>query len=231
MQATALLTHLHFDHILGLPFFAPLQDPATRLTIHGPAQAKGTLKDALQCRGAPPVFPILMDECRGELVTIDTRDEDFSIGSAKVMARADPPFGHHPGLPDRGGRPIHRLPPRPPGAARSPHHRRRRPRAVPRRRSPAARRPVHRGRMCDESRLGPFHGGIRRPGGGRVARQAAPADPSRPGARRPRTRPHPVAGPPASRGRGDRGCVLGPGVPVHRPRAGVDDGPRPGPVP
>ena len=42
VQATALLTHLHFDHILGLPFFAPLHDPATRLTVHGPAQAKGT---------------------------------------------------------------------------------------------------------------------------------------------------------------------------------------------
>ena len=60
VQATALLTHLHFDHILGLPFFAPLQDPATRLTIHGPAQAKGTLKDALNAAVRPPVFPILM---------------------------------------------------------------------------------------------------------------------------------------------------------------------------
>ena len=27
LHATALLTHLHFDHILGLPFFGPLQDP------------------------------------------------------------------------------------------------------------------------------------------------------------------------------------------------------------
>jgi phosphoribosyl 1,2-cyclic phosphodiesterase len=93
VHATALLTHLHFDHILGLPFFAPLQDPTTRLTVHGPAQAKGTLKDALNAAVRPPVFPILMDECRGELITIDTRDEDFSIGSAKVMARAVPHSG------------------------------------------------------------------------------------------------------------------------------------------
>jgi phosphoribosyl 1,2-cyclic phosphodiesterase len=93
LHATALLTHLHFDHILGLPFFGPLQDPGSRLTLHGPAQAKGTLKDALHAAVQPPVFPIHMDEFRGEMIMIDTRDEDFSIGSAKVMARAIPHSG------------------------------------------------------------------------------------------------------------------------------------------
>ena len=41
----------------------------------------------------PPVFPIHMEQFRGELVTIDTRVEDFSIGSAKVMARPVPHAG------------------------------------------------------------------------------------------------------------------------------------------
>jgi ribonuclease BN (tRNA processing enzyme) len=94
LQATALLTHLHFDHILGLPFFSPLLDPGSRLTLHGPAQPKGSLKDALHRAVQPPVFPIHMDEFRGELITVDTRDEDFSIGSAKVMARSIPHSGN-----------------------------------------------------------------------------------------------------------------------------------------
>ena len=93
LRATALLTHLHFDHILGLPFFCPLQDPGTRLTVHGPPQPQGTLKDALHAAVQPPVFPIHMDQFRGEMVMIDTRDEDFSIGSAKVMARSIPHSG------------------------------------------------------------------------------------------------------------------------------------------
>jgi phosphoribosyl 1,2-cyclic phosphodiesterase len=93
LHATALLTHLHFDHILGLPFFGPLQDPGFRLTMHGPAQANGSLKDALHAAVQPPVFPIHMDQFRGEMVMIDTRDEDFSIGSAKVMARSIPHSG------------------------------------------------------------------------------------------------------------------------------------------
>jgi phosphoribosyl 1,2-cyclic phosphodiesterase len=93
LQATALLTHLHFDHILGLPFFGPLHDPGARLTVHGPAQPKGSLKDALHAAVQPPVFPIHMEQFRGEMVTIDTQNEDFSVGSAKVMARAIPHSG------------------------------------------------------------------------------------------------------------------------------------------
>jgi phosphoribosyl 1,2-cyclic phosphodiesterase len=93
LHATALLTHLHFDHILGLPFFGPLHDPGARLTVHGPAQPKGSLKDALHAAVQPPVFPIHMEQFRGEIITIDTRDEDFSIGSAKVMARLIPHSG------------------------------------------------------------------------------------------------------------------------------------------
>jgi phosphoribosyl 1,2-cyclic phosphodiesterase len=93
LHTTALLTHLHFDHILGLPFFGPLQDPGARLTVHGPAQAKGSLKDALHAAVQPPVFPIHMDQFRGEIIMIDTQDEDFSIGSAKIMARSIPHSG------------------------------------------------------------------------------------------------------------------------------------------
>ena len=57
MHATALLTHLHFDHILGIPFFSPLHDPGARLTVYGPAQPKGSLKDALARGGAAAGVP------------------------------------------------------------------------------------------------------------------------------------------------------------------------------
>ena len=57
MQATALLTHLHFDHILGIPFFGPLHDPGARLTVFGPAQPKGSLKTRCTPPFSHPSFP------------------------------------------------------------------------------------------------------------------------------------------------------------------------------
>ncbi len=93
LQATALLTHLHFDHILGIPFFGPLHDPGARLTLYGPAQVDGTLRDALHAAVQPPVFPVHMDQFNGDIVTVDIGSEDFSIGSAKVMARPIPHSG------------------------------------------------------------------------------------------------------------------------------------------
>lgn len=93
LHATALLTHLHFDHILGIPFFAPLHDPGARLIVYGPAQPKRTLKEALHAAVQPPVFPIHMEQFRGELITVDVGAEDFSVGQAKVMARPIPHSG------------------------------------------------------------------------------------------------------------------------------------------
>ena len=36
LRATALLTHLHYDHVLGLPFFSPMRDPGALLECTGP---------------------------------------------------------------------------------------------------------------------------------------------------------------------------------------------------
>ncbi len=94
MRATALLSHLHFDHILGLPFFAPLHDPGASLTVIGPAQEVGTLKESLSNAVQPPFFPVHMDEFRGTVEFRDTGEDDFSVGTAKVRSRSVPHRGH-----------------------------------------------------------------------------------------------------------------------------------------
>lgn len=88
LTATALLTHLHFDHILGLPFFSPLHDPGAVLTVYGPRQDGGRLQDTLPNAVQPPFFPVELTEFRGEVCFHDTWNEDFAVGSAKVLARS-----------------------------------------------------------------------------------------------------------------------------------------------
>lgn len=55
-----LLSHLHWDHIQGIPFFRPAYDPRNTLRIHGPVQ-KQPLRDLLGLGMDDPFFPVDLD--------------------------------------------------------------------------------------------------------------------------------------------------------------------------
>jgi len=42
LSADLLLSHLHWDHIQGIPFFRPAYDPRSTLNVYGPKQARST---------------------------------------------------------------------------------------------------------------------------------------------------------------------------------------------
>jgi phosphoribosyl 1,2-cyclic phosphodiesterase len=52
------LTHLHFDHLEGLRFFAPLWDENVTLDIHGPRSPVLSLHDRIHRAFSPPLFPL-----------------------------------------------------------------------------------------------------------------------------------------------------------------------------
>ncbi|MGZ8762908.1 MAG: MBL fold metallo-hydrolase [Acidimicrobiia bacterium] len=87
LRASVLLTHLHWDHIQGLPFFAPLFSPDTVVDVHGPRQEGGLLGEVFAGVMCPPYFPITPDGLEASLHFHDTGDDDFPIGSAKVRSR------------------------------------------------------------------------------------------------------------------------------------------------
>lgn len=86
-HGVVLLTHLHWDHVQGLPFFAPLHDPETKLDVHGPRQSEGALSEVFAQLMRPPFFPIRPDGLAGRVDFHDTGDDDFPIGLAKVRSR------------------------------------------------------------------------------------------------------------------------------------------------
>lgn len=53
-----LMTHYHFDHVEGLPFFPPLYDPNSRFTFHGFEPAGRSLRESLEQLMQPPWFPV-----------------------------------------------------------------------------------------------------------------------------------------------------------------------------
>lgn len=52
------LTHLHFDHLEGLRFFAPLWDENVTLEIHGPRSPVLSLNERIHRAFSPPLFPL-----------------------------------------------------------------------------------------------------------------------------------------------------------------------------
>jgi phosphoribosyl 1,2-cyclic phosphodiesterase len=107
-NTTILLSHLHWDHVAGLPFFTPVYVPGFRTDIvSGPNGALPLFK-AIRELFRAPFFPVAFDDLRGEVTTRELRAADrFTIGELTVeMARLnhpDPVYGFRI---EHGGRAI-----------------------------------------------------------------------------------------------------------------------------
>jgi phosphoribosyl 1,2-cyclic phosphodiesterase len=86
-RGSVLLSHLHWDHVQGLPFFLPLNDAGSVLDVFGPRQVEGSLAEVFGGLMRPPYFPVRPSELGGDVRFCDVGDDDFAIGSAKVTAR------------------------------------------------------------------------------------------------------------------------------------------------
>lgn len=92
-EGTALLTHLHWDHVMGLPFFRPVDRPGARLDIFGPTFAGAPLAETFANLMGPPFFPIRPDQLQGDIRFHDVSDGELAVGEATVMVRSIPHLG------------------------------------------------------------------------------------------------------------------------------------------
>lgn len=65
IEATILLSHSHWDHIQGLPFFCPGYSAKNRFTIFGAAGRAEQLQRALAAQMTPLHFPVGLDQMHG----------------------------------------------------------------------------------------------------------------------------------------------------------------------
>lgn len=66
-----LITHIHWDHVLGFPFFGPVYNESTRLFIDGyPSCMKG-LRYAFDNHMGDGFFPVRFDELKAEIHYVD----------------------------------------------------------------------------------------------------------------------------------------------------------------
>jgi phosphoribosyl 1,2-cyclic phosphodiesterase len=81
-----LLTHLHLDHLEGLPFFAPLRSPETEVYVWGPPSAARSLRDRIARYVSPPLFPLQMSDFATGITFCDVPDGEWQLGRARVVA-------------------------------------------------------------------------------------------------------------------------------------------------
>jgi len=81
-----LLSHTHWDHIQGLPFFAPLFGRGNAVRIWGARQEQVTLESVLRDQMKPVVFPVPLDELSAELSVQHVEPGAFTIDGFEVQA-------------------------------------------------------------------------------------------------------------------------------------------------
>lgn len=94
LNLTLLLTHTHWDHIQGLPFFPPIYQPHCRLRILGYEGARRGLVNVLTGQMESPYFPVPFGELPGNIEVEELKDMEFQVGPVRVSAW----FANHPGI-------------------------------------------------------------------------------------------------------------------------------------
>jgi phosphoribosyl 1,2-cyclic phosphodiesterase len=97
-HSTILLSHLHWDHVAGLPFFTPIYVPGHRVEIASGPNGVMPHDDAIRSLFRAPFFPVDYAQLADQVSTRELRaNEKFTIGDITItMAKLnhpDPVYG------------------------------------------------------------------------------------------------------------------------------------------
>jgi phosphoribosyl 1,2-cyclic phosphodiesterase len=88
-----LLTHYHWDHICGLPFFLPAFRDDWTIAFFGPGERKEEVEKRLAAQMKAPYFPVETEHWTSKVRYLDTSRESIAHGPFRITHRPV----HHPG--------------------------------------------------------------------------------------------------------------------------------------
>ena len=86
LSETIFLTHFHWDHIQGFPFFAPLYRRSTHLEIIGPSQSGIDVRSLFAGQMGPVYFPVPFQAIAAELDFHHLNEGTWKGSSYRVQA-------------------------------------------------------------------------------------------------------------------------------------------------
>ena len=89
-----LISHTHWDHIQGLPFFAPLFRAGNRWELYGPSGLGGSLSEILAGQMEYRYFPVAIDQLSADVDHHDLVEGAFDIDDVRVETH----YLNHPAL-------------------------------------------------------------------------------------------------------------------------------------
>jgi phosphoribosyl 1,2-cyclic phosphodiesterase len=88
VKAHIFVSHYHWDHIAGLPFFAPAYDPKSELVIHGATRRGRDVRQILSGQMLDPYFPVDLGILSARLQFVTLNDGGLARLSKGLTVRA-----------------------------------------------------------------------------------------------------------------------------------------------
>ncbi|MBS0628312.1 MAG: MBL fold metallo-hydrolase, partial [Verrucomicrobia bacterium] len=93
-ELNILISHTHWDHLLGFPFFLPLYQPRRKINIFSPVGFEKSTKELFSDMLAYAYFPVSMNDIQSNLTFKEIRDSEvLTFGSITISTH----YAFHPG--------------------------------------------------------------------------------------------------------------------------------------